>query len=164
MSVNPSRDEYQEPGTYDPYGANRVHQHQEEINVWHRDLTKGWDWVPECGCTKTTLCFKHKLKTIQFNGKGKGPKTQEEARWAKDMPAYARLRANGLQPKQINGCAELETRAKSQTEVEMGHIFPKDVLPKVEEGMAIARDLEWTPKVDEGAVRGAKDRRLEGRK
>lgn len=45
-----------------------------------------------------------------------------EGRWDKDMPAYKRLRDNGLQPKSIDGCAELETRATTKTEVERGRV------------------------------------------
>lgn len=163
MTVNPSRDEIDEDRPYDPFGPNRVHQHAEEINVWHRDLLKGWELLPECGCVGDKLCFKHKLKTIQFNGKGPTAPTLMEKQWDKDRPAYQRLRANGLQPRSIKGSAALEQRATTQTEVEMGHIFPKEVLSRVEEGMAMSRDLEWTPREDTAAVAGAKQRRLEGK-
>lgn len=98
--------------------------------------------------------FKAKLKTIQFGGP-KSSQSQMESRWEKDMPAYYRLRRNGLQPSRIDGCAELETRATSQTEVEMGHLFDKQTLPKVEEGMAISRELGWSPK---DSVESVKDK------
>ena len=39
-------------------------------------------------------------------------------RWEKDMPAYKRLRKNGLQPRGIDGAAELEKRARTAAEVE----------------------------------------------
>ena len=41
-----------------------------------------------------------------------------EARWNADMPAYKRLRRQGLQPKQIDGCHRLETTATSAAQVE----------------------------------------------
>ena len=39
-------------------------------------------------------------------------------RWDKDMPAYKRLRKNGLQPRQIDGSAEIERRATTAAQVE----------------------------------------------
>lgn len=110
-----------------------------------------------CGCTRDgrVLCFYHKLHTIQFAGGKRSPQSKMESEWDKDMPAYQRLRRNGLQPKQINGCAEIEKTANSQLEVEMGDVLKplvaesgqtlRQVLPKVAEGMAMARDMEWKP-------------------
>lgn len=46
----------------------------------------------------------------------------KERRWEKDMPAYKRLRANGVQPKQIDGSAHLEQRATEKVEVESGFV------------------------------------------
>jgi len=41
-----------------------------------------------------------------------------EKRWHRDMPAYKRLRQNGLQPERIDGCADIEQRANNKLEVE----------------------------------------------
>jgi hypothetical protein len=43
-----------------------------------------------------------------------------ERNWNKDMPAYKRLRANGLQPKKIDGAARVEKRAQEGWQVETG--------------------------------------------
>lgn len=43
-----------------------------------------------------------------------------EARWQKDMPAYKRLRQDGLQPKGIDGCAEIEKKAETENQVITG--------------------------------------------
>lgn len=46
-------------------------------------------------------------------------KINERARnWDKDMPAYKRLRQNGLQPKSIDGSAALEAKAETAAQVE----------------------------------------------
>lgn len=45
---------------------------------------------------------------------------QTERNWTKDMPAYKRLRDEGLQPKRIDGAAEVEKRAKEKWQVETG--------------------------------------------
>lgn len=44
-----------------------------------------------------------------------------EARWDKDMPAYKRLRHDGLQPPRIDGAAATERHAINEAEVEAGH-------------------------------------------
>lgn len=96
--------------------------------------------MADCGCDGDLLCFKHKLRSIQFNP-APAPQTLMERRWQRDMPAYKRLRDSGLQPKAIDGSADLETRASTQIEVEMGHIFRPDEMPKVREGMEAAREM-----------------------
>lgn len=45
---------------------------------------------------------------------------QTEKNWNRDMPAYKRLRADGLQPKRIDGSAEVERKAKESWQVETG--------------------------------------------
>lgn len=41
-----------------------------------------------------------------------------EARWEKDIPAYKRLRKDGLQPQRVDGCAAVEAQAESRSDVE----------------------------------------------
>ena len=68
---------------------------------------------------------------------------EREARWQKDMPAYKELRRHGLQPRQIDGSAELADRAHDRMEVEMGHVFKtKGQLAAAKEGMAEAQQLK----------------------
>jgi len=43
-----------------------------------------------------------------------------ERNWQKDMPAYKRLRNEGLQPKRIDGSAEVEKKAEHKWQVETG--------------------------------------------
>lgn len=46
---------------------------------------------------------------------------ETEARWDKDMPAYKRLRRDGLQPPSVDGAAAIERHAITEAEVEAGH-------------------------------------------
>jgi hypothetical protein len=48
------------------------------------------------------------------------PVTEKERKWELDMPAYKRLRQNGLQPKKIDGSYVIERSAKDAREVELG--------------------------------------------
>ena len=43
---------------------------------------------------------------------------QLEKNWQKDIPAYKRLVADGLQPEQVDGCADLEAKATTKEEIE----------------------------------------------
>lgn len=43
-----------------------------------------------------------------------------ERQWNVDMPAYKRLRREGLQPKRIDGAAEVEKKAEHKFQVETG--------------------------------------------
>lgn len=47
---------------------------------------------------------------------------QTEARWHKDMDAYKRLRKDGLQPKSIDGSANVEKKADHAYQVETGFV------------------------------------------
>jgi hypothetical protein len=70
-----------------------------------------------------------------------------ENRWSKDMPAYRRLRENGVQPRQIDGSAELEAKASTQAEIEIGHAFKGHNLRDVQ---AIAEDTGLTEGIPNG--------------
>lgn len=61
-----------------------------------------------------------------------------ERTWAKNHPAYRRLRAEGLRPKSIDSSAELEARADTRTEIEMGRVMPKK---SVELGQALSSEI-----------------------
>ena len=74
-------------------------------------------------------CFGCKVASTSFGSNSSTTRgaivaqTERTARnWDKDMPAYKRLRKNGLQPKQIDGSAELEKRAETKVEVETGRL------------------------------------------
>jgi hypothetical protein len=49
--------------------------------------------------------------------------TAEEKRLTVDGDAYKRLRADGFQPKTINGSANLEANATTRFEIESGQVF-----------------------------------------
>jgi len=74
-------------------------------------------------------CFGCKIASTSFGsnstttrGAAVANTNKTERGWQKDMPAYKRLRKNGLQPRQIDGCAEIERRATTAEQVETGRI------------------------------------------
>ena len=61
----------------------------------------------------------------------------------KDMKAYKSLRRQGLQPKGIDGSAEIATRADHQVEVETGKILQNPIKSSQgEEVLNIQRDVK----------------------
>lgn len=91
--------------------------------------------------------FREKLRSIGVMRRtGAVPREQQ---LAKDRDAYARLRAEGLQPRSVEGSAALEATADHRHEIEMGHAFPADRYPdraetwkKVDEGLEAGRAAE----------------------
>lgn len=78
------------------------------------------------GCTVDN-CFACKCATIHVSARATPGRRADavnrmdfEKVQEKDIPAYKRLKAHGLQPKSTRGAAELESRAESRWEVETG--------------------------------------------
>lgn len=93
-------------------------------------------------------CFGCKVSSVQVSpaatpsrSPGAAAINRKESGWERDMPAYRRLRSQGYQPQGIDGCGDLESRAETREEIEMGHVFPKDRLPAIKEDLAKARDM-----------------------
>lgn len=93
-------------------------------------------------------CFGCHLVSVQFGGEPT-PETVMERHRERDLPAYQRLRRNGLQPPGTKNCAELEQRAESQLEVQMGKLIDPKLLRQhsneIAEGMYLAKELGTTP-------------------
>lgn len=97
-------------------------KHQEK----HPDLD-----VEGCfGCKVAGVSFGANASTTQ--GAKVAEINQRAKNWDKDMPAYKRLRQNGLQPKSIDGAAAVESRATTAAQVE-GRV---DVEKLVKRGIA----------------------------
>jgi hypothetical protein len=56
-----------------------------------------------------------------------------ESQESKDMEAYKRLRRNGLQPPDWTGCAELEQRAETPTEITHGTVLTRKQAAVIED-------------------------------
>ena len=67
-------------------------------------------------------------------------KDAQESRLSKDLPAYKRLRRDGLQPRNIDGSAELEKRVGSQFDIDLGRYVPKSEMSRVLEGQQWCRE------------------------
>lgn len=61
---------------------------------------------------------------------------------AKDRDAYKELRKQGYQPRNVDGCADLATRAVDRFDIERGHTVTDPAMKKeVIEGEKIVRDM-----------------------
>ena len=65
--------------------------------------------------------FGEKVRSLSFST-GKSGYSGAEKRLDGDMAAYKRLRANGEQPPEIKGSANLEAHATSTHEITAGHV------------------------------------------
>ena len=91
-------------------------------------------------------CFACKLRSVNLAPSAQGSPeattvSLRDKRWDRDMPAYKRLRQQGLQPKGIDGCADLETRAHDQFEIETGSILNAEQRKQAAEGIALTQEL-----------------------
>ncbi len=60
------------------------------------------------------------MNTTTTRGQNVESINKTERNWQKDMPAYKRLRKEGLQPKSIDGAAAIEKKAEHKWQVETG--------------------------------------------
>lgn len=64
---------------------------------------------PDCyGCKIQSITIAPSAMPTRNGGQTAVDTNARDARWARDMPAYKRLRRDGLQPPTIDGSARLE--------------------------------------------------------
>jgi hypothetical protein len=90
-------------------------------------------------------CFGCKVQSIEFGNVEPPAERAIEKRMDKDLPAYQRMRYQGLQPPRTKGAAELEARAHSQIEIDLGKLIEPKLLKRsqgaIDDGMAIAKQI-----------------------
>ena len=91
--------------------------------VKHQETHPGLDVEGCFGCRVAGVQMGSNSTTTK--GESVASINQREKNWSKDMPAYKRLPAEGLQPKTIDGSANVEKRAEEKWQVETG------ILPNV---------------------------------
>lgn len=90
------------------------------ISLKHRETHPNLDVEGCFGCRISHV--RTGMNTTTTRGQRVAEVNQTEKNWNKDMPAYKRLRQEGLQPKSIDGSAEIEKKAKHEWQVETGII------------------------------------------
>jgi len=82
-------------------------------------------------------CFGCKIHHVSFAASAMPTRKPEaagtrrmEENMARDLPAYKRLRNEGLQPAGTKGAANLERNANSKFEIETGKIIPDERFTK----------------------------------
>ena len=79
------------------------------------------EYVEGCfGCKLATVNLAPSATPSRAGGAFAAENVAKEKRWQTDHAAYRRLVKNGLQPKVLDGAAELEKRATTEVEVEHG--------------------------------------------
>ena len=82
----------------------------------HAEVHPGLDVEGCFGCKVAGVSFGSNSTTTR--GGRVAEINQTERQWNVDMPAYKRLRRDGLQPRSVDGAAELERRATTEAQVE----------------------------------------------
>lgn len=67
---------------------------------------------------------------------------EREDRWHADMPAYKRMRKQGMQPTQIDGAAAIENKVGDQFDINYHHLYDQGVTrERVKEGAEQAEQI-----------------------
>lgn len=85
-------------------------------------------------------------RSVSFGTSAEARRIDErERQWARDHAAYRRLRADGLQPKSLDGAAAVEARADLPVEVEMGKVaFTSKGRASLRAGVELSGELGLT--------------------
>lgn len=110
---------------------------------------------PECGKARVQVMTPPRISVYATPNKGAEARAVDarENRWHKDLPAYKRLRHEGLQPRTTDGCHVLEQEAHDRMEIEMGHLIPKDKRGLAHETRAELRENQPSASSDLGVYR-----------
>lgn len=82
-------------------------------------------------------CFGCRAESVQFRT-GPSAQTVSEKTLTKDLSAYRSLRLQGLQPRTIDGAADLADRASTAFEIETGRLHPRLTDADVREAKDVA--------------------------
>lgn len=99
------------------------------------------EYVPGCGpCRWASVAISNEAMPTRYPRAAQIAATERQ--WEADGDAYRRLVRNGVQPRDVDGCAVLEKDASDAVEIEMGMTIPfKDIRDRVKEGNQISKDI-----------------------
>ena len=99
---------------------------------------------PECGVQPDIVMVPPLISVDALPNKAPDAKRTMamDRAWDKDLPAYKALRKNGLQPRGIDGCHQIEAEAKDRLEVEMGKKIEPKHLSRVKDAASELKENE----------------------
>lgn len=109
------------------------------------------DFDPKTTCGKPCNCesYRAHISTISVSAAATPSRDRSkesvaidarEKRWEKDMPAYKRLREDGLQPAHIDGSARMESTATDAIEISAGRNYDKRTVGVLKEIKTIQKE------------------------
>lgn len=107
---------------------------------WHSIHAPLPKTCPTCGGFTQQVISPPRLYAVGERGAHTRATDATEAQWAKDMPAYKRLRNEGHQPQAIDGAAHLEATAEHGMEINSKGIV-KGPEHRIQEGIEMAREI-----------------------
>lgn len=110
-----------------PSYANRCAEHGDWME-WRSIHDDAKPLCPECGQVASVVMVPPLISIDALPNRSPDAKRQIalDHQWEKDLPAYKALRKDGLQPRGIDGCHQIEAQATDSLEVSMGRKIPAD--------------------------------------
>jgi putative FmdB family regulatory protein len=105
-------------------------EHDGDMDIWQSIHADALSACPHCAQGVVKVMVPPRISASALPNKGAPVVGIEntERRWEKDGDAYARLRADGLQPRAIDGAARLEQEANTRFEVQKGKTYDQGSL------------------------------------
>lgn len=106
----------------------------------HADASEHPTTCPECGDPVSLSVETVTTYAVGERGRHTAISDSTDREWHKDMDAYSRFKAQGVQPRKITGCDKLEATAMGTWHVETGQAHKDEVIAtRTEEARAIMR-------------------------
>lgn len=103
----------------------------------HRDLHP--EPVDECfGCK--VLSINIGAGALENRGAAVREADGKDRQLDRDLHSYRDMRKSGLQPKQIDGSADLASKVNDQFDIDLGVVVPKKEKTRVKDGFAFAKE------------------------
>lgn len=123
-----------------PTYRNQCAQCDQQFEQWQSIHASERPECPLCGGATVRVFTAVRTMGIGVHGLATQDADAREKRWYKDMPAYQRLRREGLQPAGIDGSDRWEATARSRIELETaGKLHVPDEIAA--ETKALAEDI-----------------------
>lgn len=108
----------------------------------HQETHPGLDVEGCWGCKVSSISVAPSATPSRKGGAQAAAVNETEKQWDVDMRSYKSLRAQGIQPRSIDGCDALSARAADKFEVEAGHVLKtKEQREQAREGIAMVQEL-----------------------
>lgn len=103
-----------------------------DFDVWQKIHDHALTACPHCNAGIVKVMVPPNISAAALPNRGRAVVAidETERRWDRDHSAYKSLRSQGIQPKGLDGVADLASRATTQFEIEHNRLYPNNRLNK----------------------------------